>query len=127
MRRLICAINISRTPSNAVLEDLHLPANAQMHQTAIVEIVRKIAPIMADVVRQGVYHTAYPLETMEFLLAGNQFYLDVATFHWNMEELAVRAAALVRVIELSLGAAEGSFAFLLETLDAGKGRDESAG
>ncbi|MDR1149300.1 MAG: hypothetical protein LBK66_11785, partial [Spirochaetaceae bacterium] len=96
------------------------PANAQMHQMSIVEAVRGVAPVMAIVVKQGVsegvYHTPYPLETMEFLLASNSFSFDNAVFQWKPEELASRVRACVRIIELALGAAEGSFHFLYEPL-----------
>jgi hypothetical protein len=82
---------------------------------------------MAGVVKQGVsegvYHTPYPLETMEFLLASNSFFFDDAVFQWKSEELASRVRACVRIIELSLGAAEGSFHFLFDSLgpDSGEG------
>jgi hypothetical protein len=91
-----------------------------MHQMSIVEAVRGIAPVMAELVKQGVsegvYHTPYPLETIEFLLASIQFFLDDAVFQWKPEELAPRVRACVRIIELSLGAAEGSFRFLSDAL-----------
>ncbi|GHV16464.1 TetR family transcriptional regulator [Clostridia bacterium] len=120
MRRIISAINISGSPSEAMLTELHQPANAQMHQASTVEIVRKIAPILGEVVKQGVrdgvYHTLFPFETIEFILASSQFYLDVATFHWTPKEFSARADAFVRIIELALGATEGSFSFLLDSI-----------
>jgi AcrR family transcriptional regulator len=120
MKLVLSAVSLSGNPGEAVLDELHRPANAQMHQMSIVEAVRGIAPVMAELVKQGVsegvYHTPYPLETMEFLLASNQFFLDDAVFRWKPEELATRVRVCVRIIELSLGAAEGSFSFLLDTL-----------
>jgi AcrR family transcriptional regulator len=120
MKLILSTVNLSGSSSEAVLEALHRPANAQMHQMSIVEAVRGVAPIMAGIVKQGVsegiYHTPYPLETMEFLLASNQVFLDDAVFQWKPEELVSRVRACVRIIELSLGAAEGSFHFLFDTL-----------
>jgi hypothetical protein len=70
-----------------------------MHQRSIVEAVRGIAPVIAELVKrgvsEGVYHTPYPLETMEFLPASNQFFFDDAVFLWKPGELATRVCAKV--------------------------------
>jgi AcrR family transcriptional regulator len=119
IKLILVTVNLSGSPDEAVLEELHRPANAQMHQMSIVEAVRGVAPVMAGVVTQGVsegvYHTPYPLETTEFLLASNNFFFDDAIFQWKPEELASRLQACARIIELSLGAAEGSFHFLFDS------------
>jgi AcrR family transcriptional regulator len=127
MKLILSAVSLSGSPGGAVVEELHRPANAQMHQMSIVEAVRGVAPVMAGVVEQGVsegvYHTPYPLETMEFLFASNSFFFDDAVFQWKPEELASRLRACVRIIELSLGAVEGSFHFLYDSLgpESGEG------
>jgi AcrR family transcriptional regulator len=117
MRQIIKSMNISQSPNGAILTELHKPANAQMHQKSIVETITATAPILAEVITQGiqegVYNTPYPLETIEFLLVANQFIFDEGIFQWTPEEMATRATAIVRVTELSLGAPEGSFEFLL--------------
>jgi AcrR family transcriptional regulator len=128
LKQSLAAINIDGSPNEAMLLELHKPSNAQMHQSSIAKIVREIAPIMADIVKQGVsegvYNTPHPLETIEFLLAAGQFYLDASIFHWTMDELAVRAANFVRIMELSLGAREGSCSFLLDALNNENGCSE---
>lgn len=121
MKRIIFAGNITTTPNSAILEELHLPSNTLMHQTSIVTTVRSLAPIMADVVqqgiREGVYHTPDPLETIEFLLASNQFFFDETIFRWTPEKLLTRVTAFVRIFELALGAEEGCFRFVLDTIN----------
>jgi AcrR family transcriptional regulator len=125
LKRIIAAINLVGSPDEAMIWELHKRSNALMHQTSFAEIVRRLPPILAEVVEQGItegiYNTPRPLETMEFLLAANQFYLDISVFHWTMEELETRAATFVHIMELSLGAADGSFAFLLDALKAEDG------
>jgi AcrR family transcriptional regulator len=120
MRRVIQSLSIAGDPEGSIIEELHKPANAQMHQKSIVEIIRASAPVLADVVgqgiREGVYRTPYPLETIEFLLAASQFIFDKGIFRWKPEELSARAAAFVHIMELSLGAVHGSFRFLLSGL-----------
>ncbi|MDR1430822.1 MAG: TetR/AcrR family transcriptional regulator [Propionibacteriaceae bacterium] len=117
MVQLIAAINIAQTPDGAIIDELHHPANAQMHRQTLVETIRQVAPIMADIVGQGiaegVYSTPRPLESVEFLLVGISAIFDEGYFVWAPEEFASRAAEASRVAELVLGAKRGSFDFLV--------------
>jgi AcrR family transcriptional regulator len=121
MRDAILSMNISDGVGKVVIEELHKPSNAQMHQASITKTLQAVAPILAGIVEQGVqegvYKTHYPLETVEFLLVANQFIFDSGIFQWSREELTTRALAFVRMMELSLGAAEGSFDFLFDNLN----------
>jgi AcrR family transcriptional regulator len=118
MRSAVLSMNISEGIGKEVIEELHKPVNAQMHQTSITKTIQAVAPVLARIAEQGIrdgtYKTPYPLETIEFLLVANQFIFDRGIFRWNREELASRALAFVRIMELSLGAAKGSFDFLLD-------------
>ncbi|MDR2486735.1 MAG: hypothetical protein LBD12_02095, partial [Clostridiales Family XIII bacterium] len=73
-------------------------------------------------VREGIYKTLYPRETLELLFAANQVIFDSGIFQWNRDELTERACCFVRIMELSLGAEEGSFGFLLQNLNTQLGR-----
>jgi AcrR family transcriptional regulator len=121
MRDAILSMNISDGVGKVVIEELHKPSNAQMHQTSITRTIQAVAPILAGIVEQGVqegvYKTPYPLETVEFLLVANQFIFDSGIFQWSKEEMVARALAFVRMMELSLGAAKDSFGFLLDNLN----------
>ncbi len=126
LRSIILSLNISESPDGPMIEELHQSSNAQMHQKSIVETIKDTAPILAEVVKQGVregvYNTPYPLETMEFILAANQTIFDEGIFRWKPEEVALRAVAFTHNIELLLGAAEGSFNFVIEILTPGSGK-----
>ncbi|WP_020618352.1 TetR/AcrR family transcriptional regulator [Paenibacillus daejeonensis] len=103
-----------------MIEQFHQPENAEMHQKSLVQAILHLGPVLADVVEQGVkeglFRTEYPRETVEFLLAGAQVIFDEGLFQWPQEEVMRRAAAFVRMIEQSLGAEQGSFDFMLERL-----------
>ena len=103
-----------------MIEQFHQPENAEMHQKSLVQAILHLGPVLADVVEQGVqeglFHTEYPRETIEFLLAAAQVIFDEGLFQWPQEEAMRRAAAFVRMIEQSLGAEQGSFDFMLERL-----------
>ncbi|MDR2350865.1 MAG: TetR/AcrR family transcriptional regulator [Deltaproteobacteria bacterium] len=118
MQRIISTANISDSSRGEFMEELHRPTNATLHQKSISGTIDMLAPIMADVIAQGakegVYHTAHPLETIEFILAGSHLVFDGGFFSRTPEELKSRMNALIRNIELLLGASEGSFAFLMK-------------
>jgi hypothetical protein len=99
-----------------------------MHQRSISGTIDLLAPIMADVIAQGekegVYHTAHPLETIEFILAGGQLVFDEGFFRRTPEELQRRMKVFIRDVELLLGAPENSFAFLAGKFRKEIGRDD---
>jgi AcrR family transcriptional regulator len=103
-----------------LIEQFHQPSNAEMHQKSIVQAIVHLTPVLADVVEQGiaeqVFATDYPRETVEFLVAAAQVIFDEGLFQWEPHEALRRALAFVRLIETSLGAAKGSFDFMLERL-----------
>lgn len=120
-KQIIGAVNLSESPNRGMIEELHDYSNAQMHQKSIVETIQAVAPIMGEVieqgVREGIYGVEYPRETVEFLLAANQFMFDEGIIKWQPEELVVRAAAFVQMVERTLGASSGSFDFLLANIN----------
>lgn len=120
-KQIVAAVNLSESPNRGMIEELHDYSNAQMHQRGIVETIQAVAPIMAKVieqgVREGIYEVEYPRETIEFLLAANQFMFDEGIIKWQPEELMVRAIAFVRMVERTLGASFGSFDFLLANIN----------
>lgn len=127
LQYIILSLNISKSPDAPMIEELHETSNAQMHQESIVRTIRGAAPILAKVVQEGidegVFHTDYPLETVEFLMAANQFIFDAGIFQWKEEEIKVRMAAFIHIMEVVLGAEKGSFSYI-EGLIA-EGRDET--
>jgi AcrR family transcriptional regulator len=116
MQQIISATSISDSPNGEFIEELHRPDKAMLHQRSISGSIDMLAPIMADVITQGmeegVYHTSHPLETIEFILAGSQLVFDEGFFTRTPEELQSRMSAFIQNIELLLGASKGSFAFL---------------
>jgi AcrR family transcriptional regulator len=120
MRQIISAASISDSPDGGFIEELHHPDNAILHQRSISGTIDMLAPIMADVIVQGIdegiYHTDHPLETIEFILAGSQLVFDEGFFTRTPEELQSRMSAFIQNIELLLGASKGSFAFLMGNL-----------
>ncbi|MCG6931674.1 MAG: TetR/AcrR family transcriptional regulator [Desulfofustis sp.] len=102
----------------ALLEDLHKPANAGMHIRLLAKVVTMQAPIYAALFEQGceegIFTVARPLECAEFLLSGIQFLTDMGIYGWTPEQLERRWQAFPQLIESQLKAPQGSFSFLLK-------------
>ena len=101
---------------NGLMESLHRPENSEFHERINIEIILKISPIFAQVIEQGqkeaVFNVEYPLQTIQFILAGSQFLLESGLFQWDAEEQIKQVLSMQAVIERSLGAAPGSFSFI---------------
>lgn len=122
MQKVINALNITESPHMALLKSLGNPANALLQQKFTVKAIQEIAPILASVVEkgieEGIYHTNNPLETMEIILATNLTFFNGTIMRYAPEERKPRLTTFFRIIELSLGAKEGSFNFLYEAYES---------
>ena len=116
-QQLIAAGNIAEE-NPEIMEQLHNPRNAGMHAAMMAVAIKRSAPLYAKVVEQGcaegLFTTANPLETSEFILTSIQFLMDTGIYQWSQEDLMRRAMALPGIIETMLGAKPGSFNFLLQ-------------
>ena len=106
-----------------VTEILHLPENRELHEATSVATVLSLSPVLARIVeqgnREGVFNVARPLETVQIILTGAHFLLDGGLFDLTEDEKNERRAATRDILEKSLGAAPGAFAFM--TPDSPKG------
>ena len=120
MRLLLSDSHIGDEDTAEIVEQLHLPANRELHEITNIQTVLRLSPIFAKIVEQGnrenVFNTKYPLETMQFLLTGGQFLLDGGLFNFSEQEIAARRLAMQEVIEKALGAEPGTFDFMNDHL-----------
>jgi hypothetical protein len=91
-----------------------------MHTRQLGRYLTRLSPVFASIVEegcdQGIFKTAYPLESMELILAGVQFLTDKGFYSWSEDELSRRIASLPSLVEAQLGAPQGSFSFLTEQI-----------
>ncbi|MBS0636304.1 MAG: TetR/AcrR family transcriptional regulator [Verrucomicrobia bacterium] len=122
MKLLLTAGKIPKE-SSGIVDALHMPKNAFMHTRLLAVSLLKMAPVYADVIKQGctegVFTCEAPLESAEFIIAGVQFLTDVGCYPWTKEQLLRRIAHFPQLIEQQLKAPSGSFGFLLEMIEAG--------
>ncbi|AOY15880.1 TetR family transcriptional regulator [Bacillus sp. ABP14] len=103
-----------------MIEQFHQPNNAEMHQKSLVQSIIHLSPVLTEILEQGIeegiFSTSYPQETIELLLSSAQVIFDEGLFQWKTEEMMRRVKAYIKMMEVSVGAKEGSFNYMLEVL-----------
>ncbi|MDO4466707.1 MAG: TetR/AcrR family transcriptional regulator [Bacillota bacterium] len=108
--------NVDNEVGNMVIEQVHKPQNALMHQKMENTLLKAISPylvkIIKDGIAQGIMHSDYPEELIEMTLSyANQAFDDANDIS---EEVKLRKVkAFIRNTELMLQMEEGS---LLEAM-----------
>lgn len=100
-------------PNSGVIEELHSPENALMHQKSIAGVVLRLTPIMKEIVNEGIatgdFTTPFPEETIKIMLAAGFTLTDEGMFSFTQEERQRLIQALFYSFETLLGAKKGSF------------------
>jgi len=93
---------------NPLMEIIHKPDNQELQERLNICAVKKLAPLIAQVLEQGnqekIFKAKTPLETARFLLATSQFLLDSDLFDWSPEERVNLLKTLQNMFELAIGA-----------------------
>ena len=96
-----------------VLEQVHKPQNALMHQKMQKSLLDGVVPVLAGLAEEGnaagVFHTEYPRETTELLVLYSVTVFD-DRFRQTPEQLMNRVQAFIHNTEKILGAEPGSMA-----------------
>lgn len=125
--RVVMALNISGGSSEEIMEHIHKPQNALMHQKIQKVIINGVPPILAGIIRegieQGMFHTPFPYECMEMVVIYAITVFDDDMIGMTNEERFSRMVAFISNVERLLGAESGS---LMETLKMFGVEDEEA-
>ncbi len=96
-----------------MINQFHMVENAEMHQKSLVQSIKCLSPVMAEMLNEKTgsttFSTDYPQETVALFLAAGQFIFDEGLFHWSEEERARYAVAFVEMMEKTLGVPQGYF------------------
>lgn len=124
MIRTIKALKVGgeNNGEEAMMEHLHQPQNALMHQKINRIIMQQVPPLLAEVledgIRQGLFHTPYPLECMELTVVYLKTVFDDGVFELTKEEYEERILAFVFHLERLLGVEEGRLGFIRELFES---------
>ena len=125
----VMAMKISGGNGGEIIEHIHKPQNALMHQKIQKAIVSDITPILAEIIREGtrqeLFDTPFPYECMEMLVVYANTIFDDEMVELTEEELASRIQAFIFNAERMLGAEHGSFGYGMQMFGGGNESSEN--
>lgn len=125
--RVVMALNLSGGSSKEIMEHIHKPQNALMHQKIQKVIINGVPPILTGIIRegieQGMFSTPFPYECMEMVVIYANTVFDDDMITLTNEERGTRMLAFVCNVERLLGTASGS---LMDVMQMFGGGDESS-
>ncbi|MEH6943644.1 TetR/AcrR family transcriptional regulator [Bacillus sp. JJ722] len=125
--RVVMALNISgRSESGKeIIEHIHKPQNALMHQKIQKVIINGVPSILTGIVRegieQGLFTTPFPYECIEMIVVYANTVFDDDMVNITNEERTSRIQAFIFNIERLLGAECGSLSCMMQMFGNGNG------
>nr|WP_185903413.1 TetR/AcrR family transcriptional regulator [Lysinibacillus sp. SDF0037] len=121
--RVVMALNISGGNGKEIIDHIHKPQNALMHQKIQKVIMNGLPPILTEIIRegieQGLFSTPYPYECMEMIVAYTNTVFDDDMVDITDEERAARIPAFVFNVERLLGVESGSLMYMMKMFGDG--------
>lgn len=109
--RMMLALHAGGSIDQEILEQVHKPPNALMHQKIQQQLLTEITPLLVALIEegtaQGICHTEYPLEVAEMtFLYANVVFDDLAEY--GTEDKQRKIEAFIHNLERLLGMGQGS-------------------
>ncbi|SHN59493.1 TetR/AcrR family transcriptional regulator [Desulfitobacterium chlororespirans] len=121
--RVVMALNLRSASGPEIIEHLHKPQNALMHQKIQKAIFGGVTPILAEIIGEGIekgqFNTPYPYECMEMAIAYVNTVFDGDGVEMTEEERASRIRAFIFNLERLLGVESGSLLFARQMFGSG--------
>lgn len=116
--RAVMALNISGGSSQEIMDHIHKPQNALMHQKIQKVIIQGVPPILTEIIlegiEQGMFSTPYPYECMEMVVIYANTVFDDDMVLMSNEERTSRMLAFICNVERLLGAESGSLMSVMQ-------------
>ena len=116
--RVVMSMNLNSGSSEEIMEHIHRPQNALMHQKIQKMIINGLTPILADIIcegiDQGVFNTPYPYECMEMVVTYANIIFDDDMGQMTNEERATRIQAFIFNVERLLDVERGSLMSVIQ-------------
>lgn len=107
------SMQIENQMEEGLLEEMHRPENALMHQKSLVSVINVLTPMLTQVVKEGiekeVFHSEYPEQYMQIFMASATTLLDDGIFQVEKGKQEKLFEALISLLEKMLGVENGSF------------------
>ncbi len=116
LTRTMLTLNVDNELGDMVMEQIHRPQNALMHQklehVLLGRVNRLITKIAEDGIRQGIFHTDYPAEAVEMIMTYSYIAFD-SLASYEAEEEQRKKMGFIYHVERVFGMEQGA---LLETV-----------
>jgi AcrR family transcriptional regulator len=113
MLNTMLSMKVEIEVDNDLMEGLHKPENALMHEKSINLMVTRVTPVLTKVVdegiSQGIFKSDFPIQYMQIFLTSSIILLDDGIFQVKPEEQQTTLRALVALLEKMLGVADETF------------------
>jgi len=98
---------------NDIMEELHKPENALMHQKSLSSMVTSVTPVLSKVVEEGIslgiFKSDFPRQYMQIFLTSSITLLDDGIFQIEAGDQQMILRAMIALLEKMLGVEDESF------------------
>ena len=110
---IILSMRVESEVDNGIMEELHKPENALMHQKSLGSMVTRVTPVLVKVVdegiSEGIFKSDFPVQYMRAFLTSSITLLDDGIFQVKPEEQLMTLRALIALLEKMLGVEDEAF------------------
>lgn len=104
-----------------ILNEVHKPQNALMHQKMLQLMIKDVTPILAKVIMEGVeqeiFQTEHPYEGAELFIIYGNIIFDHGIMELTQDEMINKMVAFVDNMERVLGAKKGSMKYIFQMFE----------
>jgi AcrR family transcriptional regulator len=119
--RVVMSLNINEGNGREIIEHIHKPQNALMHQKIQRVIINGVPEILTGIILEGIdkgeFNTPYPYECMEMLVIYLNTLLDQDMIELNETDRKKRMEAFFFHVERLLGVEQGSLKSILQLFE----------
>ena len=113
LTKAILSLNVESKIGYEIMEQVHRPQNALMHQKMQTTLLAGILPILTELmeegIQQGIFHTRYPESVVEMMiLYANTAFDELNVAGLTHEQRERKIAGFIYNLERLMGMAEGS-------------------
>lgn len=116
--RVVMSMNLSSGSSEEIMEQIHRPQNALMHQKIQKIIINGLTPILTEIIcegiEQGVFKTPYPYECMEMVVTYANTVFDEDMVQITNHDRDTRIQAFIFNVERLLDVERGSLMSVIQ-------------
>lgn len=116
--KVVMALNISNQGNGRIIEHMHKPQNALMHQKTQATIVKRLTPLLTGMIEEGIemglFQTPFPYECMEMVVVYANTIFDSDMIVLSDEERKKHMQAFIYNIGRMLMMEEEGLSYLMQ-------------